>query len=513
MPRSPWAFAADLLDPPVDPYRTDPAGWVKAKTGGDLWSRQHQIMRSVVEHRRTAVPACHGPGKSHTAGRVVGQWIDTHPLGEAFAVTTAPTDPQVKAILWREITRTHRAGRLPGRVLETAQWKAGGELVAMGRKPADYDEDAFQGIHAPAVLVVIDEAGAIPKSLWTAALTLLTNEESRILAIGNPDDPDGEFARLCDGADPDTGGMSAAGWNVIPISAFDCPAFTGEPVTPAQERALVTRLWAREFAGDMGGPILAEAHDALAAKIAEGWTVTGALERLPDRQQEAIAGSPLYVAKVLGRFPTDTADGVVPWSWLRACQHVDLVPAPSDKPQLGVDVGGSDNLDSTVIYERRGPKLGRRWTIRSSDPEKVVSEIVSVIDIVEPEKLKIDSIGIGWGVMGSLRRERPRCPVIGVNVAEAASEPHRFINLRAEIWWTIARELSKDQAWDLTEATESTLQELATPRWVENKAGRIVVESKDELRKRLKRSTDNADAALLSFYEGGGAPRHLGTLG
>jgi hypothetical protein len=71
-------------------------------------------------HRLTAVPSCHGPGKSFTAGRLVAHFIDTHPEYEAFAVTSAPTDPQVKAILWREIIKAHkRRADSPGRSRRT----------------------------------------------------------------------------------------------------------------------------------------------------------------------------------------------------------------------------------------------------------------------------------------------------------------------------------------------------------------------------------------------------------
>jgi hypothetical protein len=244
----PWAFCADQIDPPPNPHVDDPAGWVKVRLGEHLWSGQIEIAQAVPMYRKVAVKACHGPGKSYIAGRIVGWWIDVHTLGEAFAVTTAPTDAQVKAILWREISRAHKRGGLLGRVTLDAQWKTGtGELVAYGRKPADHDESGFQGIHDFFVLVVIDEAGGVPKTLWTATDTLVTNEDARILAIGNPDDPNSEFARICEGAPEDgTSGMSKEGWWVITISLFDTPNFTGEWVPDRLRKVLPSRVWLEE---------------------------------------------------------------------------------------------------------------------------------------------------------------------------------------------------------------------------------------------------------------------------
>ena len=96
-------FAADKTQ-----YIKNPIGWVRKNTGGFLWSKQRAICRSVVKHRYTAVPSCHDSGKSFVAAQIVAWWIDAHPPGTAFAVTTAPTTHQVDAILWREIGRAHR---------------------------------------------------------------------------------------------------------------------------------------------------------------------------------------------------------------------------------------------------------------------------------------------------------------------------------------------------------------------------------------------------------------------
>jgi hypothetical protein len=49
----------------------------------------------------------------------------------------------------------HKKGGLPARITLDAKWYIGNKLVAYGRKPADYDPAAFQGIHARYVLVMI----------------------------------------------------------------------------------------------------------------------------------------------------------------------------------------------------------------------------------------------------------------------------------------------------------------------------------------------------------------------
>jgi hypothetical protein len=111
-------------------------------------------MASLVTNRRTAVQSCHDSGKSYVAGLAAAWWVDTHPHGEAFVVSTAPSYPQVHAILWEEIRKQHRRGKLPGRVLQSDEWNLDdGTLIGWGRKPSDTDEHGFQGIHRRFVLV------------------------------------------------------------------------------------------------------------------------------------------------------------------------------------------------------------------------------------------------------------------------------------------------------------------------------------------------------------------------
>ena len=195
---------------------------MRDRLGEFLWSKQREIAESIVRNRYTAVKSSHDTGKCHGASRIVSWWLDTHE--DPFATTTAPTTKQVHAILWRYIGQAHRKGSLAGRITFDDEWymgSTGKELVAFGRKPADHDQSAFQGIHALNPLIVIDEACSVPKSIFDAVDSLATNANARVLAIGNPDDPSSHFAQIC---------KPGSGWHVITVSAFDTPAYTGEEV-------------------------------------------------------------------------------------------------------------------------------------------------------------------------------------------------------------------------------------------------------------------------------------------
>lgn len=462
-PPTVWGTLADLVDPPELKWRSDPVGWARDRLGVQLWSKQGEIAESVRDNPQTAVHSCHEVGKSFSAALLACWWIDVHPPGEAFVVTTAPTGPQVEAILWREINRLHARAGLRGRTNLT-EWYVGREMVAYGRKPSEYNPSAFQGVHARYFLVILDEACGIPKALWDSASTLAANEHGRILAIGNPDDPHGEFADNCR---PDSG------WNVIHIGYWMTPNFTGERVSRVLADSLIHPSWV------------------------EG------------RRKKWGETSALFVSKCEGRFPVDADAGVIPYSWVTACRNLEL---PEGTPvEAGIDVGGGG--DRTIIRERRGWRVGREQVFVDSDPMRTVGRLALTLAEWNVERVKVDSTGIGWGIYGRLRELSSRhstpggtapthhAEVVPVNFAESPSDPKRWLNRRAELWW-LGRELSRLQRWDTAEVDDDTVSELTTPLYeIVDSNGKVKIEPKDKVIKRLGRSPDSAEALLLAFLD------------
>ena len=442
-------------------YQTDPVGWARNKLGAFIWSKQCEVLQALVDHRKVAVRSCHNVGKSHLAALAVAWWLSA--FEDAFVVTTAPTFNQVKVVLWRYIRRMHRTYGLPGRTNQT-EWLINEEIVAYGRKPADTDATGFQGIHARHVLVIIDEACGVPDALWDAADSLTSNAGCRMLAIGNPDVPSTRFHLISE---------PGSTWHPIRISAFDSPNITGEEVPQWLSDLLISREWVEEKAKDWG------------------------------------TDNPVYVSKVLGEFPDQDPNSVVRIADVNACRILDP-PHPYTPDQLlpvelGVDVGGGGDL--TVIRERRGIQTGRQWTSHSDRPEALAPLVLRCIQEAGATSVKVDSIGIGWGLVGELRNMAQRglhqATIHAVNVAERATKPDKYKNLRAQIWWEIGRGLTTDRAVDLVGAqdVDQLVAELLMPRWTENTAGQIEVEPKDDIRERAHgRSPDHADAWLLAYY-------------
>lgn len=460
--------ALNKLYPPPSPYLWDPIRWARDKMRLYLWSKQLEILEAIKVHRMVAVKACHGPGKSFTASVAGSWWLDpeTHPLGSAFLVTTAPSWDQVNAILWREVRRRHREGKLPGRITLDCRWHLGDpgsaradeseELIGMGRKPQDYDETTFQGIHARYFMAILDEAGGIPEQLWTSVLALVTNDNARVLAIGNPDDPNSHFAQIC---------KPGSGWHVITISVYDTPNFTGEYVPPEVAESLVGHMW------------------------------------VEDRRRDWGEGSPRWISKIMGEFPDVSDEFLISPALVERC-HRRHLPG-FELGRYGMDVARYGE-DKSVVYRNRGGVVRHVKSWAKKDTMQSAGEM-KVIMTRDPHRVpaNIDIIGLGAGVFDRLREQR-------LNVAphqgsQRAVNPAKFRNRRSEVWWSF-RELMEEDLIDLDPKDETLAGQLQSIKWSTDSAGRIYVETKEDMRERGIPSPNNADAAVLTTVSAGELP-------
>lgn len=452
-----WSHALKAFTPPTpSPYLTDPVGWVRDKLGETLWSKQREIAESVVKHTKTAVRSCHNAGKSRIASRIAAWFIDTFGEDDGFIVSTAPTYAQVHAILWEEIRGAAKQAAihghpLPGRVLGSDQWKLDdGKLVGWGRKPADADQHGFQGIHHRHMLVIVDEACGIPRQLWTAIEAITTGEDVHILAIGNPDDPNTEFGDIC---------KPGSGWNVIGISAYDTPNFTGEDF-PAHILPLM---------------------------LARSW--------VEDKKRRWGEDSPRYKSKVLGEFPDIGVDVLIPPSLIEAAQQRTL--DATEPGILGVDVARY-GTDTTVIYLRQGPVVRLIGEYAKQSTMETTGRVVQAARENPTAQLRVDGVGVGGGVVDRLVEQG--YAVVDMQAGAAPSDPNHYVNSRSEWFWTLKR-LFETGDIDIDPADDELAAQLGSIKYKITSRGQVQIESKDDMKKRGLPSPDRADAVMLTAVD------------
>lgn len=465
-------------------YAKDPAQWAHDKLGVHLWSIQRQIGYSVRDNKRTAVAACHGPGKSMLAAVLSCWWVDTRPLGTAIVMSTAPTYAQVNKILWEEMRKLHRIAKergtpLPGRITQADEWKLDtGEIVGFGRKPADGDHHAFQGIHRQGgVLVVLDESCGVPDELWTGAEAVTTTDDCRILAIGNPDDRDTEFGRVfCSPVYEDM-------WTRISIPASLTPNFTGEKVPPLLNKVLISRQW------------------------------------VVDAEKRWGTDDPRYISKVLAQFPEMGEASLFPPEVIaQAFEGTENQEQPKRVPvQLGVDVARFGTDKTTVVsYVGNVARVEDSWN--SSDTVSSAHRVLAIAEDIKHRlespyiDIRVDAVGLGAGVVDTLSARLALLQDPWFTVREmhgGASVPKElggstggYGNSRA--WWYDNLKLNMRNGSVKIQPHETLREELAGVRYKFSN-GRLYIESKEDIRKRNAKSPDFADAlvyATASVYSG-----------
>lgn len=460
---------ASQRDKGYDEFTNDPLGFIELILDERPWSIQKTIAEAVRDHPQVAVPSCFGSGKDWIAARIVCWWVATG----GIAVTTADTYRQVRDILWRELRKAHVRGGLPGNIPQVeSRWEIPGTgAFAIGVKPEDYNPEGLQGIHGRRVLVVIDEANGVGPDLWDAAKGLVVNEDSRILAIGNPHEPQGPFFEAC----------RSSIWHVIHISVHDTPNFTNEWVPEKAQAELVSPFW------------------------------------LEQRRAEGLEGTPWWQAKVLGQFPDTASNSVIPLAWVeqaRARAHV-----PDAREWAGLDVARFGSDDSVLVEgSGNGPESA---TVVHGQDTMAVAGIGASYLTRRRGTLAIDVIGVGGGVVDRLKEQRLAGAVLAVNVGEAPERDRDLlVNLRAQLWWDARRQLdphSPDEPLSLARLDEQLYQrlrsELTAPTYRMTSSGKVQIESKDELKARGLPSPDLADAFNLAIYARSRSRRRVSSFG
>lgn len=402
--------------------------------------QQMAVVNSVAQCRRTAVTAGNGVGKTWLAARLALWFLYVNPASKV--VTTAPTWHQVKNLLWRELRIAHSQTRFPlGGQPNQTELNISDEWFAIGLSTDD--PTRFQGIHAPRVMVIFDEATGVDPGIWEAAEGLAVGPSDRFLAIGNPTDPTSEFKRK------DDSGL----WNVLRLNCEEHPnVTTGTIVVPGA----VTREWVEEREQEYGGRDTA-----------------------------------LYRARVRGLWPEEGDDVLIPLSIVERAQ-ARWTATQGDLLCVGCDVARYGQ-DETVIFQIRAQGMVSLPIVRHGQD---LMETAGQLLAMKSPVLGVDDAGLGGGVTDRLKEQGiPVKPCIG---GSSAREDSKFVNARAEMWWALREALT---AGDLSLPNDRKLAaDLTNVKFGYDSRGRIKLESKDDIKKRLGRSPDRGDALAIANW-------------
>lgn len=478
-------------------FKDDPGGFSSQILGIDLWEVQLEIALSVRDNAKTAVSACYSSGKTLLAAVLTLWWLFTRT--PAMVVSTAPTDKQVRELLWYEIDRLHsEAKRRLGGKIQTKRARIDKNRRGLGF--VGNKANSSSGVHAPEnVLFIEDESAGIEAKVSAGFAGVTSSPNSRHLRIGNPMCDDGPFWDCFNNP------VVAALWKQFFISAFDTPN---------------VKLCLSEAPEDSGKELhqrLIAAHNARVDKDC-GVVVKGLCTPKWVAEQIAELGTkhPNYIRRVLGRF------------WLQMDGSKVITP---DLIKLGTDRWNSDEFlgdlsvcdvlavdvavggaDDTVLYKRCGrvTDFVDKWhPPKGSNDKWQALKIIEWCVQLKPKRLVIDWTGTGRGVGNRVQEFKDDnhaalrdVEICLVNLGEKAFSD-QYDRQSDEIAFAGRRALESDnpQAVALNPNDANLLKQLLWRSFITNaKTQTLSVDSKRTLMELFSDSPDNADAWNLLFY-------------
>lgn len=388
-------------------------------------------------------------------------------------VTTAGAWRQLIQYLWPEI---HKWARLLNwEEIGRPEFNTHNELLTLNLKlrygaafaVASDKAELIEGAHGDSIMYIFDESKVVSAATFDAAEGAFSgaSEESGIeafaLAMSTPGEPNGRFYDI-----------------------------------HTRKKGL-EKWWARHVTK----------HEAIAAgRVSREWC---------DEMHALWGDSAVYYNKVEGDFHSADEDGVIPSSWLDAAfqrwKDWDAAGRPLDteltegRRTLGVDVA-RDGQDRTVLAPRLGNLIVELRDFAKQDTMQTVGHVIACTNNPDYSGMMpvVDVIGIGAGVVDRLREQE--YTVEAFNASEGTTRKditHEFgfVNCRSAAYWGLREAL--DPARDPTLALpphDMLIGDLTSPKWKATSGGKIQVESKDDIKKRIRRSTDYGDAVIMAWW-------------
>lgn len=473
-------------------WRADWTKFAKEVLHARLDEEQKAILRAVQKERMVAVASGTARGKDYIAAvaclcfmYLTPRWKNGKLIKNTKIAMTAPTDRQIRNIMVPEVRRLYKsAGVLPGRLVGYDIRTNYDEWFLTGFKSSDDNTEAWSGFHAVNTMFVVTEASGISETIYNAIEGNLQGN-SLLLIVFNPNITTGYAANA----------MKSERFAKFRLNSLHAENVVAKKdVIPGQ----VDYEWVNDKVKNWCIPIRKEDFNE-----GEGdFEWEGCLFRPND----------LFRVKVLGMFPKVSEDILIPYEWIELANkrwkelHDDGFE-PKKKCRVGVDVAGMGR-DASVLCLRYGNYVEKFEVHNSSG----VADHMHVVGMTIPylknkgTKAFVDTIGEGAGVFSRLKelgyRQSYSCKFSGgaKNLSDITGV-RTFANMRAYLYWAIRDWLDPKNGFQpALPPNDFLMQECTDIHWKFQSNGDIIIEAKDEIKKRLGRSTDYIDALANTFY-------------
>ena len=436
----------------VESWRDDPVLFVQDMFGVKPSSQQRDMLSAAGKvGARVAVKSGHGTGKSTSLAWLVLWSILV--FDDVKVLCTAPTGHQLNDVLLSEIKKWHQKmlGHWKDKVIITTDKVSleGSLGFAAMRTGRKENPEALQGRHAENMIILIDEASGIDDTVYEVARGTLSTPSARIIMASNPTRSTGYFYNAFH--------RNRANWDLFTFSCLNSPFVAQEYIREMQE----------EYGDE----------------------------------------SDIYKVRVLGEFPKGGDLQFITTSVVNSAvdRYYDETAYNFAALVLGVDVayfGG----DRSVIYLRQGLHARELFSVQGIEITDFASIVAKLWDEHNADAVFVDGIGVGAGVVSYLRSIGKQ-PISVAYSGSSATEGYH--NKRAECWG-LMRDWLKE-GWIPNDP--KLKDDLTAPEYSFTVSGKLILERKENMRKRGLASPDFADALALTFANPVVANRKRGPVG
>lgn len=437
----------------------EPGTELAGKTGPRPWQREVLIeigkrlaagaaledaFREAVQ---IAVASGHGVGKSALVAWLILWSMSTHE--DTRGVVTANTETQLRTKTWPEVTKWARLAinRHWFTVAATSIASTDPDHEKVWRFDAipwsEHNTEAFAGLHneGKRLVLIFDEASAIAAKVWEVAEGALTDAGTEIIwcAFGNPTRNDGRF-RECFG-------RFKHRWKRWQIDARTVPG-----INLAQAQKLID-----DYGED----------------------------------------SDIVRVRVRGMFPRASEMQFIPVDWVAQAMRREARSNLGDPLIMSMDVarGGDDHC---VFWFRRGLDARTLRAVRipgseARDSMRLAAVAVSLVQQHQPDAFFFDGTGVG-GPVGD-RIHQLGYSVIEIQFGGTSPDP-KYANMRAYMWAKMREALKGGVAIPDDPDLET---QLTGPQYKHDRQDRLLLESKEDMKKRGLASPDDADSLAMTY--------------
>ncbi|WP_288447929.1 hypothetical protein [uncultured Chryseobacterium sp.] len=486
----------------VDLWRGDWNRFASDALGVNLDKEQQKILESVQFNPRTSVASGTARGKDFVTAvsaicfmYLTPRWNDAGDLiANTKVALTAPTDRQVKNIMMPEISRLFNKakkliGGLPGRLNAYDIRTDWDEWFLTGFKADEHNHEAWSGFHAVNTMFAITEASGISDDTFGAIEGNLQGN-SRILLVFNPNTTIGYAAKS----------QKGERWSKYRLNSLDAPnVIAKKEIIPGQ----VDHNWIQD-------------------KLDNWCTIIQPNEFSTEEDDFVHDGiyyrpTDIFRIKVLGKFPKVSEDSLIPEQWIdeankRWLEYKHKEAGRSGRLIVGSDIAGMGRDNSVDVF-RYGNFVDKFEVSNSAgvaDHMKVAGKLASILKSNPNAYASIDTIGEGAGVFSRLEELKIE-NIISCKYSEKASlndkplkdvtEQYEFLNMRAYLFWCVRDWLNPKNGHNAMIPPNDMFKEEATEiKWFFRSDGKIQIESKEDIKKRLGRSIDLFDGLANTFY-------------